>query len=412
MLWGELRRADSAGRSQSPIPNVAYRVTEAGADTCTIRGMKAHVTHQVRAFTNARGHARLDRVLRMCTQLYNAALRDWRDAYRQAGVSRSRADQFKELTKVRRDDPSGWGGLSVQVGRGVLMRLDRARRAFYRRVELGETPGYPRFKTHSRWRTIELGEPARGMLASDCVRIKGLPTLRLRNTGRLPDPAQVRALTITKRGRRVYVNLTYEVEREPLPRSPESVGINMGTSELMALSTGEHVGSTRRDPAGLQRARRRLLRCEEGSRRWRARRAVLVNQHHRERVRSRNECHRLTSAIVMRFGLIAVGELVHCEGERQPPKEQAWSLLQSQLAYKAEWAGREFVRVDSLNTTVTCSECGVSDPDGCNRGRFECAHCGHEMAAGINSAVNILKKAMAGGTSPPTISESSELCPT
>ena len=139
-------------------------------------------TYQVRAYTTAKGYARLERVMRMCAELYNAALRDWRDAYRQAGVSRSRADQFKELTLVRRDDPNGWGSLSVQVGRGVLMRLDRARRAFYRRVERGETPGYPRFKTHSRWRTIELGEPARGMLSSDHVKIKGLPTLRLRNT--------------------------------------------------------------------------------------------------------------------------------------------------------------------------------------------------------------------------------------
>ena len=162
--------------------------------------------------------------MRMCALLYNAALREWRDAYRQAGVSRSLADQFKELTLVRRDDPSGWGSLSVQVGRGALMRLDRARRAFYRRVERGETPGYPRFKTHSRWRTIELAEPARGMVTSGRVRIKGLPTLRLRSKASLPDPGQVRALTITKRGRRVFVNLTYEVEREPMSPSSDKGG--------------------------------------------------------------------------------------------------------------------------------------------------------------------------------------------
>ena len=373
--------------------------------------MKAHVTYQVRAYTTAKGYARLERVLRMCAQLYNAALREWRDAYRQAGVSRSRADQFRELTMVRRDDPNGWGSVSVQVGRGVLMRLDRARRAFYRRAERGETPGYPRFKAHSRWRTIELGEPARGMLSSDRVRIKGLPALRLRNTASLPDPAQVRAMTITKRGSRLFVNLTFEVEREPLPQSSESVGIDMGASERLALSTGERAGSARRASLGLERARRRLLRCEEGSRRWRERREVLANQQHRERIRNRNECHRLTTEIVRRFEMIAVGSPPSDEDERHHPKGQAWSLLQSQLAYKAEWAGREFVRVDSLQTSVTCSECGASDPAGGGRSRFECVGCGNSMSADINSAINILKKAMAGGASPPTISESSELCP-
>ena len=348
--------------------------------------------------------------MRMCALLYNGALREWRDAYSQAGVSRTLVDQFKELTLVRRDDPSGWGSLSVQVGRGVLMRLDRARRAFYRRVERGETPGYPRFKSYSRWKTMELAEPARGMVTSGRVRIKGLPTLRLRSKAPLPDPGQVRALTITKRGRRVFVNLTYEVEREPLSRSLAKVGVDMGTSDRMALSTGERVDSSRRPSASVERARRRLLRCAEGSRRWRERRAVLTNQQHRERIRNRNECHRITTEIVRRFGLVAVGDLVPREGLRGSVQEQTWSLLQAQLAYKAEWAGREFVRVDSHHTNVRCSECGAADSSAHGRKRFECPNCGNSMAADINSAINILQKAMAGGTSPPTTPESSKLC--
>ena len=373
-------------------------------------GMKAHATYQVRAYTTARGYARLDRVLRMCAQLYNAALREWRDAYRQAGVSRSHVDQFKELTLVRRDDPSGWGSLSVQVGRGVLMRLDRARRAFYRRAERGDTPGYPRFKSYSRWRTIELGEPARGMVTSGRVRIKGLPTLSLRSKASLPGPGQVRALTITKRGRRVFVNLTYEVEREPLSPSPDMVGVDMGTSDRMALSTGERVGNSRRLSAGLERARRRMLRCTEGSRRWRERRAILANQQHRERVRNRNECHRLTTEIVRRFGLIAVGDLVPEDGLRHPVREHTWSLLQAQLVYKAEWAGREFVRVDSHHASVTCSGCGLFDSSAHGRKRFECRRCGNRMDADINAAVNILQRGLVGGTSPPPTPESSEMC--
>ena len=392
--------------------------------------MKAHATYQVRAYTTAKGYARLERVMRMCALLYNAALREWRDAYRQAGVSRSLVDQFKELTLVRRDDPSGWGSLSVQVGRGALMRLDRARRAFYRRVERGETPGYPRFKTHSRWRTIELAEPARGMVTSGRVRIKGLPNLRLSSKASLPDPGQVRALTITKRGRRVFVSLTYTVEREPLPQSLDKVGIDLGVSDRMALSTGERVGHSRRPSVRLERARRRLLRCSEGSRRWRERRAVLANQQHRERVRNRNECHRLTTEIVRRFGLIAVPGPVPQEtsgsvrgtlespggnGEpegaiRRPVQEQTWSLLQAQLAYKAEWAGREFVKVDPRNTSLVCSACDVINGSAYNGSRFECPHCGNRMDAAVNAAVNILRRGLAGGTSPPTTPESSEMC--
>ena len=98
-------------------------------------------------------------------------------------------------------------------------------------------------------------------------------------------------------------------------------------------------------------------------------------------------------------------------GLRSPVQEQTWSLLQAQLAYKAEWAGREFVKVDSHHTSVTCSECGVADSSAHGRKRFECPNCGNSMDAAINAAINILQKAMAGGTSLPTTPESSKLCP-
>jgi putative transposase len=37
------------------------------------------------------------------------------------------------------------------AGQDVLTRLDRALHAFFRRVQHGETPGYPRFKRGTRY---------------------------------------------------------------------------------------------------------------------------------------------------------------------------------------------------------------------------------------------------------------------
>lgn len=92
-------------------------------------------TFQARAYTNTEGYARLDDVLIQCARLYNAALEEWRTAYKQAGVRRTLYDQQKELTGIRTDDPEFWGAMSLEVGRGVLKRLDRARQAFFRRVK-------------------------------------------------------------------------------------------------------------------------------------------------------------------------------------------------------------------------------------------------------------------------------------
>lgn len=109
-----------------------------------------NLTYQMRGYCTRAGYAKLDSVMDACATLYNAALQEWRDAYRMAGKSVSYYDQCKQLTQVRSDDPYGWGGIAVQVGRGVLRRLDRARKAFYRRVKTWENPGYPRFKSRRR----------------------------------------------------------------------------------------------------------------------------------------------------------------------------------------------------------------------------------------------------------------------
>ena len=253
------------------------------------------------------GYERLAEVMRQSARLYNAALEEWRWAYR-AGVSVSLYSQYRELTVIRADDEF-WGGISLQVARGVLRRADRARQAFYRRVKAGETPGYPRFKSSRRWHTVELANVTPSMVKNRdrycAIRIKGLPEIRLCKGLALPEDVP-KALTITLRGRRLFVNLTYAVEQTVLPKSDAAAGIDMGVSNRMALSTGEAVKRRRKPNKKLIRAQQRLSRCRKGSHQWRKRRAVLANHQHRERVRNRNECHRITTDLVRRFGLIAV----------------------------------------------------------------------------------------------------------
>ena len=84
----------------------------------------------------------------------------------------------------------------------------------------------------------------------------------------------------------------------------------------------------------------------------------------------------LTTDLVRRFGLIAVEDLAirnmtrsaagtienpgtgvaQKRGLNRSITEQTWGLIRSQLAYKAEWAGRELVVVDPKFTSQRCSE--------------------------------------------------------
>lgn len=126
----------------------------AGVDAGLSASAVRHATFQLRGYCSKSGYAALDSVLAECARFYNAALQEWHDAWKMRRVSVNLYSQYRELTGVREDEPDGWGAIDRSVGRGVLRRLDWARNAFYRRAKAGETPGFPRFKSAHRWKTI------------------------------------------------------------------------------------------------------------------------------------------------------------------------------------------------------------------------------------------------------------------
>lgn len=212
-----------------------------------------------------------------------------------------------------------------------------------------------------------------------------------------------------------YADLAYPVARTPLPPAP-AVGIDVGVTDRLALSTGETV--PRREPdrereVALQQA---VSRKQRGSGRRRKAVAALARVRDRERVRNRNECHRITTDLVHRFDLVAVEDLpvrsltrsargtVEEPGRNVAAKSgfnrevlaQTWGFILWQLAYKAEWAGRTVVPVPPAGTSQTCSRCGLRYARSRSGKVFACTGCGWVGDADVNAARVILQRAEAG----------------
>src|SRR5215813_4561060 len=88
--------------------------------------------------------------LTRCRELYNAALQERRDAYRMAGISIRCYDQINQLPAIKQERPE-YAGIHSQVLQDVLRRVDKAFQGFFRRVKLGQKPGYPRFQGRNRY---------------------------------------------------------------------------------------------------------------------------------------------------------------------------------------------------------------------------------------------------------------------
>lgn len=79
--------------------------------------------------------------LRVCREVYNAALQERRDAWRLAGKTIRWQHQFTQIKDLRgiRDDALQFG---IQPLRGAIMRVDEAMTGFFDRVKHGQTPGF------------------------------------------------------------------------------------------------------------------------------------------------------------------------------------------------------------------------------------------------------------------------------
>ena len=91
-------------------------------------------TYKCRAKLSGAGHERLGEIFRLSVELYNAGLESRIDCYRKTGGSRGLYDQYKELVQVRAGLPE-FEAVSSIVFRGVLSRLDKAYKSFFRRVK-------------------------------------------------------------------------------------------------------------------------------------------------------------------------------------------------------------------------------------------------------------------------------------
>jgi hypothetical protein len=92
--------------------------------------------------------------LRRCRTLYNAALEQRRAWWQRGqGVGITHYQQNAELPEVKAAFPE-FAEVHSQVLQNVLLRLDQAYQAFFRRVRTGEKAGFPRFRGSNRYNSF------------------------------------------------------------------------------------------------------------------------------------------------------------------------------------------------------------------------------------------------------------------
>ncbi len=364
-------------------------------------------TYKCRAKLSAAGHKRLGQIFRLSADLYNAGLESRIDCYRKTGESRSFFDQCKELTEVRASIAE-FEAVSTIVFRGVLSRLDKAYKSFFRRVTAKQKAGFPRFKSSRRWRTIEINDQCWRMLKREgsktVLKIKGLPRIEVKPSRELPPKGLLKAIRITRKPLRTEVALSYKLPGvETVKEISNPAGIDMGISKRLTTSNGETVEKREIDRKKLKRLQRSVSRKKKGSNNRKKAVSLLGKEWQRVADKERDYLHRLSAEIVKMYDFIALEKLKTKNMLRngnlsRSIQEQTWGKFITLLNEKAESAGVRIVAVNPEGTSQECSGCGATVKKDLSVRTHRCS-CGLVLDRDVNAAINILHRgiSIAGG---------------
>ncbi|GIV87821.1 MAG: transposase [Chloroflexus sp.] len=344
----------------------------------------------------------LSETVETCRQRYNYALSERKTAYRERGESIGFARQCASLPMLKRELPH-LQRVHSQVVQDVVRRGDRAFQAFVRRVNAGETAGYPRFKGRGRYDSFTYPQWGNGVKREQGrLVLSNIGALRLHNDR--PVEGTPTICIIVRNADGWYAHIACDVAPSPLPPTGKSVGVNVGRESFATLSNGVQIANPRHYRVAerkLKQAQRRLARRVKGSNRSCKARTLLANAHLKVKRTRWDFAHTIARALVNEDDHIVVEKLnirgmVRNHRLATSIHDAGWGVFLNILLAKAASAGRVVVEVNPAGTSQMCAQCGESVPKRLAVRWHSCPYCGCELHRDHTAALNILKKG--GGT--------------
>jgi putative transposase len=353
----------------------------------------------------------------------------------------------KSLRESKQHDPelrAVYGKLLAEV----YFRLDKAMRAFFRRVKTGEKPGFPRFKPRHQFFTLCYPAIYLDKIEGNTII---LPTGGGGNWGpkryqnivaHLTEepPLHFHEIAVSRDARgNYYCSFVYDDaeqvdnqetphkqrgKRKAHPLRPDGiVAFDLGIKTLATGVTDQgrfyHIGGFkgyRWYNKQLDKIRSKRDRCKKKSRRY----LYLSNVHKRVSERKRRKqrdclhkashliAHRLAERAVV-IGDLSQRQMVIQKQEHETPKERNkrcirnrmvyndWGLYSfvQMLVYKCLRFGKELYIIDERDTTKLCHVCKQMQDMPLWQRTYRCPNCGLVMDRDENSAINIYQRFVA-----------------
>ena len=361
--------------------------------------MRTVLTHRIELKPNTIQEALFRQCVGASRFAYNWALGEWQRQYA-AGEKPNEAALRRQFNAIKPVEFPWILDLPKSVPQQAIKNVSRAYQRFFKKQSK-----FPRFKKRGVHDSARLDNgPGTFQCEGAKIRLPKIGWVRMRETLRFDG--QPLSATLSREADRWFISIPVEIDRpEPVRESPATVGIDLGVSTAVTLSTGEKIDSPKPLKKHLRRLRwlsRGHSRKQKGSANRRKSARKLAKLHARIAHVRQNWTHQTTTDLTRRFAVIGIEDLnvrgmIANEKLARSINDIGFYEFRRQLEYKAALVGGTVVVVNRwFPSSKTCSSCGTKrDAMPLSVREWTCAHCGAEHDRDINAAFNIQREALA-----------------
>ena len=361
--------------------------------------MTKQYTYKFRIYPNKEQAAFLGEQLGYCRFVYNFFLERAVNLYKIHNIKFNYYESKKIIPLLKKGFPflKDCNSQSLQA---ALKNLDAAFRNFFQ-----HRSKFPNFKKKISSNSISV--PQHFTITDSTLLIPKLKLgIKVKFHRRVNET--VKSITITRNpSGKYYVNMLVEKTFAPLSITNKVLGIDVGIKSFAVITSGTDAGNSvtvkidnpkylLKSQDKLKKLNRQFAKKTKGSKNKAKFRKILASLYEKVTNQRKDFQHKLSSKTVNDSQVIVLEDLnikgmVKNRHLSKSISDASWGIFAAQLAYKADWYGREIIKVNRFYpSSKTCPDCGYIKRDlRLSDRRWTCPVCGTEHDRDNNASHNL-----------------------